>query len=126
MDIFKAIRTGNLSSLIAYIRGGGDIEARDFYNMTPLIAAAGEDRTDMAGLIIKAGADIDAKDKIGQTALHLAAGRNNTDIIKMLIEAKADLNLKALNGLTAYQYAAENGMKESADLIRRFLKQLKK
>lgn len=119
MDIFKAIKTDNIVSIIEYIKSCGDINIRDSYYMTPLILAADEGRPDILKLLIDSNADINAQDKIGQTALHLAAGRNNTEIIKLLIEAKARLNIKAANGLTAYQYATENGMKKAAMLIKK-------
>ena len=44
MDIFKAIKTGDKASVIEYIKNNGDLNVRDFYNMTPLIAAADEGR----------------------------------------------------------------------------------
>ena len=59
MNIFKAIKTGNTASVVEFINNKGDIHVRDFYNMTPLIAAADEGRTDIVKLLIKYNADIE-------------------------------------------------------------------
>lgn len=76
--------------------------------------------TDLITAMIDAYVNIkEAQDKIGQTALHLAAARNYAEIVKLLLKAKARLNIKAINGLTAYQFAAENGQKEAAALIKK-------
>ncbi|MBN1638131.1 MAG: ankyrin repeat domain-containing protein [Ignavibacteriales bacterium] len=118
MDIFKAIKTGDTASVIGYIENRGDLNVRDFYNMTPLIVAADKGRTNIAKLLIKAGADLNARDKINQTALHLAAGRDHAEIVKLLLEAKARRDIRAINGLTPYQFAAENGKKMAAALLK--------
>jgi uncharacterized protein len=97
MDIFKAIKNRDSISVSAYIKEGGNLNVRDFYNMTPLIAAADEGQSDIVKLFIKSKCDINAKDKMGQTALFIAAGRNNVEIVKLLIEAKADINIKHIN-----------------------------
>jgi len=118
MDIFKAIKIGDTASVIGYIQNRGDLNVRDYYNMTPLIVAADEGMSNIAKLLIKAGADLNARDKIGQTALHLAAGRDHAEIVKLLLEAKARRDIKAINGLTPYQFAVENRMKKAASLLK--------
>lgn len=119
MDIFKVIKTGDLNAVFAYIKGRGNLNVRDNYNMTPLIVAADECRADIVKILIKSKANLNLKDKIGQTALHLAAGRNNLGIVKLLIDAKADMTIKAINGLTAYGFAYENGYKEVAEFLKK-------
>ncbi|MBN2736932.1 MAG: ankyrin repeat domain-containing protein [Spirochaetales bacterium] len=119
MDIFNAIKSNDTLFVREYIKGQGDINVRDSYNMTPLILAADQGRLEIVKLLLESTADINAQDKMGQTALHLAAGRNFTSIIKLLLQAKASLNIKARNGLRAYQFATENGMREAAVILKK-------
>ena len=118
MDIFNAIKTGDIKAVASYIKSGGDLNVRNFYQMTPLIVAAEERQAELVKLLIPKS-DINAKDKIGQTALILATGRNDAAIVKLLIDAKADLNVKYISGLTAYQTAVENGLNEVAQLLKK-------
>lgn len=86
-----------------FISKGANLEARDFYDDTPLITAAGLEfsMTDNAKYLLKAGADIQAENKHGKTALMTAVFSQNIELIKTLLKAGAPVDQKAKDGNTA-------------------------
>ena len=73
---------------------GADPNAPDRYGQTALMAAAGNGRAEVVGVLIKAGADVDAQNMFGWTALMAAAGNGHMDVVVLLVEAGADLDLR--------------------------------
>jgi len=61
--------------------------------MTPLMLAAGNGQTEVAGLLIERGAAVNFEAAIGGTALHFAAKGGHLDCVKLLLAHGADLGI---------------------------------
>ena len=83
-----------------------DIEARDEYNQTPLHAAAINNSTDVAQLLITYKTDIETRDKYNRTPLHAAARHNRTEAAQLLITHKADIEARGKDNCTPLHEAA--------------------
>jgi ankyrin repeat protein len=78
----------------------------------------GNDRIEIAVLLIAGGADIDIKSVNYPTMLHFAAIYGSSRSVKILLESGADPNVGNDNGVTPLHIAAEiNGREIVADLI---------
>ena len=62
---------------------GGDINQRDKYGLTPLIAASGEGHTETVQYLLGKGASVNAASEDG-SALILALRHNHADVAAML------------------------------------------
>lgn len=99
------------------IAAGADVNAKDRYDTTILMAALLSYRRtttlDIVKAIVKAliaaGADVNAKDKDGKTALLLAAELTTPhDIMQILVNAGADLDIKGEGGVNALMTLVQN------------------
>ena len=88
---------------------GADPNAPDRYGQTALMAAAGNGRAEVVGVLIKAGADVDAQNLFGWMALMAAAGNGRAEVVGVLIKAGADVDAQNMFGWTALMAAAGNG-----------------
>lgn len=90
-SFFDLVRTGTSQSVQAAISNGADVNARNSYDRTPLIYAAGENGPEVITVLLKAGADLNAKDFWERTALDCAqknASLKGTDAYQKLEEAQ--------------------------------------
>ena len=71
MNLTLAAAIGHLEMVKLLIEYGADIDERDDYDITPLIAAAYNGRIETVKFLIENGADINAKNIYGNTALML-------------------------------------------------------
>jgi ankyrin repeat protein len=74
MDIHEAAMAGDMGAVGAYLRNGGDVNAKDYRGLTALICAALKCQTAVAKLLVDSGADLETRDNNGKTALALAGG----------------------------------------------------
>lgn len=102
-DIFTATFLGNLKTVEQHINAGTDLNMKDQYGSTPLIAAVTFGKTDVAKALINAGANLNLKGGDGSTALHTSAFFCRTEIVEALINAGADKSLKNNYGSTALE-----------------------
>ena len=70
---------GQAEVVIALIKAGADINAKDKYGETPLHYSAEQDDIKTALVLIKEGADINTKDKNGNTPLQIAIDEHGKD-----------------------------------------------
>jgi cytohesin len=108
---------------------GGDVNAKDGWEWTPLHQAAIGGYREIVELLIAKGADVNAKERyIGSTPLHFAAANRRNELVELLIAKGADVNTKNKNGDTpldttkAFQLDSPEvkaARKETADLLRK-------
>jgi len=96
-----------------------DLEARNQWLQTPLIAAAAADGdAARAQWLIALKADINARMDGGFTALHVAASRHDPELVLELLLARADVMALSLWGTTTTMEAA---MSDDADVTKLLL-----
>jgi len=76
---------------------------------SPLLYALGENRMDVARLLIEAKADVHAVLDRGDTTLMLAASRGQLDLVQTFLNAGVGVNAANKGNLTPLMYAAEAG-----------------
>ena len=123
--LFEAVDRGD-TALVGRLLAvpGIDVNAKDEYGMTALMAAliraAYQGYTDIVRLLLVAGADGNAKGEIwGDTALIAAATRGRTAVVELLLDVPGiDVNAKDTDGDTALKMAARRGHTDIVNLIR--------
>ena len=91
----------------ARLERGADLAVRTPDGLTPLhVAAAGNSRLAVLGLLLEWGADVAARDMIGGTPLHWAARRARPAVLGLLLERGADVAARTTGGGTPLHWAA--------------------
>ncbi|MFC2167621.1 ankyrin repeat domain-containing protein [Acidobacteriota bacterium] len=103
MDLHLAALQGNVDAIQLHIKAGSDLNEKDDYGSTPLIAAITFGQTETAKALIEADADLRLTNNEGSTPLHLAAFFCHPEIVKALLDKGADKNLKNNTGSTALE-----------------------
>jgi len=91
------------------IRHGANMNSLAVGCLTPLMAAAGNRRTDCTKLLLAAGARVNQSDPKGTTALMTALVDDNPDELRLLISHGADIDAQTRVGTTALMAAARQG-----------------
>lgn len=100
----KAVHKGDIKKVRELLDKGVDVN--QWYYGTALMTAAGENRLEIAKLLIERGADLNAQANVGYTALGLAAVEGYGDMVDLLIVRGADVD-RAVAGLQKWaQWAA--------------------
>ena len=106
--LYRAVRAGNLSDVIKFLKAGDDPNVPNSHGRTPLHAAAYLGETRIVRELLWGGAHVDVPDWKGRTPLHSAAIggglQHREEIIKMLLQRKADFNRKDHLGWTAKDF----------------------
>jgi len=89
INLIKAAEKGNVDDVRKLLRDFDNINFKDAYGRTPLMAAVASGNTETVNLLIKSRADINAKDNYGCTVLMHAT---KVAIVKLLIASGADLH----------------------------------
>ena len=89
--IFAAAVDGDIEA-VRQLMQNTDIEARDSFGDTVLLAALSYDHTEVAQLLIENGANIHVKTQNGLTTLMLAAIHGNIEMIRLLISKNVKIN----------------------------------
>ncbi|TGJ80467.1 hypothetical protein E0Z10_g8295 [Xylaria hypoxylon] len=103
--LFSAVRNGNQEIFRVLCEAGANIEAKNSWQLSPLMLAIEyrKHRKANVRMCLEAGADIEAKDGNGRTPLMLALEHDNKpsrSIIRILLNAGADVEAKDDNGYT--------------------------
>ena len=111
---FGLVRGGNgearhRAAIVALVRGGANINARNESGKTALHIAARVYRTKGVTALLDAGADVSAEDTKGNSALHIAAVWGHESAVAALLAAGADTRATNSNGDTALDYATREG-----------------
>ena len=123
--LHAAARANSQRLIVALLESGAEIDALDDNDYTPLLLAAGTQRSpeplerrnvppatfNPAAIraLAAAGADLEARNQFSHTALQQAAFWDETATIAVLVEAGANLAARERNGLTALQIAMGSG-----------------
>lgn len=105
--LFGLVDKGNIKMikyLITY-----DVNAKDRYGDTALIAAAWYGNLRITKELINIGADINIQDKYGDNALMISLWKGNPNIANYCLHNNTDINVKDKYKNTALIYAAEKG-----------------
>jgi hypothetical protein len=104
-QLLTACQNGDLASVAALLAKGAAVNARNEFELTPLIMAADKGNSDLMRLLLSHGADVNAKDHTyGKTPLKAAitswadlrgdlapkARKDRADMIELLLEKGAD------------------------------------
>jgi uncharacterized protein len=93
----------------------------DRYGLTPLCIAAREGFCEIAKLLMAKGADLrGGPNELGLTPLHRAVLQGSRDMVKLLIAKGAGINAKDASGITPYRIARRLGLKEIAEVLKRY------
>jgi hypothetical protein len=113
-----AAAKGDLEGVLAWLRGGGEVNAQANNSGSTLLqkASAGG-----AGAVVDAllehGAKVNMQDEEGVTALHAAAFIGHPGIVRSLVRAQATLDICDADGETALEWATGQGHTEVAALL---------
>ena len=91
--IHDAARAGDRQQIDQLIAAGADLEEKDPWRMTPLLAAAGAGHTAIVTRLLAAGANGKARDRYRNSALHLATEKDHVAVIQALLAAKASVKV---------------------------------
>ncbi len=96
----KAVAENDLSSVVALIKMGADVNMRGNLMYPPLHLALDRDRHSIAVALIQAGADVNLPDATGKTPLHRAVMQSQETFVRTLVKLGADTNAKDDQGRT--------------------------
>ena len=106
--LMGAARAGDLAAVKRLIADGEDVNARNIYDLTPLVAAIGEGHFEIVKLLVRKGADINDNDGYGPPLTH-ALDMGQSEIAEFLINKGARLDLRDGHGATPLWHAASYG-----------------
>ena len=115
---FRSVRIGDYTEVKRLIEQGADVNAKDYYGATALMAASEIGYAEVAKLLIEEGADVNAQSNHGYTALMNASKYGHTYIAKLLIEKGADVNAQTNYGGTSLIFASYYGFTDVAQLLK--------
>lgn len=110
--LLTALPKADLEMVALLVKKGAGINARDYYDKTPLILET-ENWSDADPAVVRHllehGADVNAQDDKGRSALLAVAERGNAVVARVLLDKGADVTLKNKEGKTAWRLAAQRG-----------------
>ncbi|XP_046564852.1 serine/threonine-protein phosphatase 6 regulatory ankyrin repeat subunit B-like [Haliotis rubra] len=110
-----ACQGGNMS-LVEHLVSDSNINLRNGYGRTPLMAAAFKGHKSVFDLLESKGADSTLLDTFGDSLLHLACQGGNMSLVEHLV-SDSNINLKSDNGWTPLMAAAVKGHKSVFDFL---------
>ena len=118
IDIFDAAREGDVSSIAAYVRQGGNLNVTNSRGYTPFILATYHGHDEAASALVEAGADPCALDKKGSNAYMGVAFKGYIHTAEWLLDhTSCDINHVNNAGQTALMMASLFGREEIVKLL---------
>ena len=90
-------------------KGNFDIDKKDKYGWTALVAAAANGHVKVVDRLCQLGANWKATTNHGRNALHWAATKGRTDVVSLLMKRSPDLSASDSVGMTPLHLAAQHG-----------------
>ena len=116
--IHDAAERGDLAAVQIELNNGGNVNAKDMDNWTPLHIAVRFKHQELVELLIASGANVNAQGGWQKAApLHWASSAGHMKIVELLIANGANVNAKAKNGGTPLDWAKVEGKQQVADFI---------
>ncbi len=109
-----AVALGTLEDVERELDAGGDLSARDSWELTPWLLSLKTGEVAKAELLLKRGASFDERGKCGQTNLACAASVGRAKMVRWLLSHGAQVDATDEFGRTALQSAARHGAAECA------------
>ncbi|XP_044628854.1 ankyrin repeat domain-containing protein 23 isoform X2 [Equus asinus] len=112
VDLEKFLKAAaeNQEALIdKYLTDGGDPNAHDKLERTPVFWACRGGHLDILKLLLNKGAQVNAQDKIRSTPLHVAVRTGHSDCLEHLIACGAHINAQDKEGDTGLHEAVRHG-----------------
>jgi len=114
--LLYAASFGSVEAVRALVAAGADVNAKNGFDLTPLIGSA--TNLEKVRILVAKGADVNAKTKQGRTALMIAAACDGcSEVVKLLLSKGADAKVKDTGGTTAVALAADASDNESLRLL---------
>lgn len=110
-------RYGQTDAVTYLLDGGMDVDAKDAYGNTALIAAASNGRKQMVLLLLSRGADVNEVNNKDLTALMGAAVNGDYRLAHQLIKVGAAVNARNNEGETALHMAVQYGHYNAAKVL---------
>ena len=107
---------GSQHAMKLLVEAGADVNAKNAFDATPLMWAAGD--IAKVRLLLANGADVNARSKIGRTPLLNAALHDgSSEIVRLMLDKGADLKARDESGLSVLQAAVFSNDAETAGLL---------
>ena len=117
--LLKAAKEGRQREVKTLLQSNANIEAKGYFQETPLLYAAKYGHRDVVDLLLEMNADIEAKGSWTETPLHHAASFEHKEVVTLLLEKGADLSAKDCIGTMPLSFIFKRGNQDS---IENFLK----
>lgn len=91
-ELVDAAFLADLDDVRFLLAQGGDPDARDEEQRTPLMLAVAEGHRELVRVLLEAGADPNLRDLDGWSALDVAVTRKMIEIVWLLVQFGADVN----------------------------------
>jgi ankyrin repeat protein len=75
-----------------FLKNGTDVNAKDEWGETALMAAASHYCTEITNLLLQNGAKVNEKSNFGGTAIYIACNQLNVDVVELLLENGAEVD----------------------------------
>lgn len=116
--IVQAVKYGvDKMHILELINQGNDINAKDEYGQTALMAAAANNNAEITTLLLEHNANVNATRNNGKTALIIAADNGSISIVKLLLEKGANPNISNNKGWSALYYAIRSDKHDISRLL---------
>jgi ankyrin repeat protein len=115
--LINAATDNDMGAVKAFLKNDVDVNARDWDNITALMASAGKGHYEMVKHLVAQGADVDMLDKDNITALTEAVMGGHLSIIQFLADSGASVDPIAASGVSPLWLASGEGYLEIVNFL---------